>query len=335
MEAELFDVAIIGAGGAGTMAYLRTVLNGDRSLFITGDAESKRKGRATWVFEVDNIPGMHDVKRPITATTKSTFEWLAKQDALEGIGMLYNGRAESIRKDGDNFVLSCSRKGDTTQFLARHVIVTTGIMDVQPEIEGSIKPFLPFANRGDLIYCIRCDGHQTIGSTLSMIGANDTTIYIAAMMMERYGHERVPILSNGLETGFSQEALRLAQAYEMQLMSAAIVQILGSPKTGLEGFELADGTQVKTNKAIVALGIIAYNELFSMLGAELAESGKAIVSEKYETSVAGLFVAGDLVAGPKMQIYTAWDEAVDAADEINRRLRLEKRRRVFVEKGLS
>ncbi len=42
---------------------------------------------------------------------------------------------------------------------------------------------------------------------------------------------------------------------------------------------------------------------------------------------AGLFVVGDQEAGRKMQVYTAWDEAVDAADEVNARIRAELRSR--------
>ena len=43
--------------------------------------------------------------------------------------------------------------------------------------------------------------------------------------------------------------------------------------------------------------------------------------------IAGLFVVGDQEAGRKMQVYTAWDEAVDAADEVNARIRAELRSR--------
>jgi thioredoxin reductase len=53
--------------------------------------------------------------------------------------------------------------------------------------------------------------------------------------------------------------------------------------------------------------------------------GKALVDEHFESSVKDFFVVGDLVSGRKMQIYTAWDEAVDAADEIDRRVRARKR----------
>ena len=53
MSLERTGIAVIGGGGAGTMAYLRAVLNMDPSVLFLGDADSKRKGRATWVLEVE------------------------------------------------------------------------------------------------------------------------------------------------------------------------------------------------------------------------------------------------------------------------------------------
>ena len=45
-----FDVAVIGAGGAGIMAYLRSVLNHDQTVLFTGGARDKKRARGTWVF---------------------------------------------------------------------------------------------------------------------------------------------------------------------------------------------------------------------------------------------------------------------------------------------
>lgn len=327
---EHFDVAVIGAGGAGTMAHLRSVLNGNRTVLFSGDAESKRKGRATWVAEVDNVPGLHDLKRPITATTRSTLNWISKQSVLndwhDEIKAVVVDVVNHSHTSGTKFELTYENKSGQHSVTASYVISATGIMDVQPHIGGSIQPILPFANRYDVLYCIRCDGHKTIGKKLSVIGNTGTAISMAAAMVERYGHENVAILAHGLKPDYSDSSLELAAAYGMQLHSSAITAIRGDAKgDGLEGYELEDGTFVETNSTFVALGIIPYNRLLLSVGAEVAENGRAIVNEKYESSVEGFYVVGDLVTGRKAQIYTAWDEAVDAADAIDSRLRLTKR----------
>lgn len=164
------------------------------------------------------------------------------------------------------------------------------------------------------------------GHEVSVIGSSATAIGIGALMMDRYDLEPTPILLNDQEPTFDERTRQLASDYGMPIHDAAIVEVLGDKSSGLEGYRLADGTTVRTPKSIVALGIIAYNELLTSLGGEVDASGKAVVGDKYESSVPGLFVAGDLVAGKKMQIYTGWDVAVDAADEINRRLRSERRK---------
>ena len=317
MTTEQVDIAVIGGGGAGAMAYLRGVLNGDRTTLFLGDKTTSRRGRAMWVGEVDNIPGMHDTKRPILGTVKSTLDWIDQQASLQGIGAVIKDVVTTIEQHGDRFVLHYNGG----KLYARYVILATGIMDVQPEIGGSIDPIFPYANRGEAIYCVRCDGHRTLGHTLAVIGRNSTAASIAAMMIQRYRHEKVPILTNGVEPELGESSKHLMSAYDIPVHTSSIVEVLGAPRTGLEGFVLADGTRVESERVIVSLGIIAYNRLLTGLNGEVDDSGKAVVTEKYESSVTGLFVVGDLVAGKKMQIYTAWDEAVDAADEINRRLR--------------
>ena len=325
VDSEIFDLAVVGAGGAGTMAYLRGVLNGNRAALFTGDADSKRKGRATWVVEVDNIPGMHDLNRPITKTSASTLKWLAGQETLKDFGTVMKSKVTSIRKQDDLFVLEHASRKETGELRARHVILATGIMDVQPEIGGSIEPIFPYANRGEALYCVRCDGHQTLGHGLGVIGRSDTAVYIASMMMDRYGHETVPVLTNGPGAELSDKARETAALYGIEVHEAPIVEVHGADEEGLRGFSLEGGLRVDMERVIIALGIIAYNELLVSLGGAVDSAGKAIVDESFETNVPGLFVVGDLVAGMKMQIYTAWDEAVDAADAIDRRVRERKR----------
>lgn len=321
-----YEIAVIGAGGAGIMAHLRAVLNRDRSVIFKGDANDKRRSRATWVFEVDNIPGMHGIKNPIQASSTQTLKWIKDNEQLKDYSTDLSAKVTRIEPLEQGFRLHYTEKKQEKTLEAAYVILATGITDVQPLIQGELKPIFPFANRGDILYCLRCDGHQSIGHSLSIIGSGDKTIYMAALMQERYGHESVQILTQGQPFEPSTDELKaLAKAYKMQIHDAEIVEILGDPKVALEGFVLADGTRIESTKSIAALGIIVFNELLTALGAEIDSDQRVVVDKHFESSVPGIFAIGDLVASQRMQVYTAWDEAVTAAEEINRRLRAVRR----------
>ena len=112
------------------------------------------------------------------------------------------------------------------------------------------------------------------------------------------------------------------------------IKVLNSPITAIDGdqkgrvlngLKLADGSYVPASITFVALGMIVYNELAKQLGAQLDERGFVKADDSGLTSVSGLYVAGDLKAGTKKQIYVAWDTAVNAANAVNQQLRILKR----------
>lgn len=332
-----FDIAVIGGGAAGTMAYLRSILNFDRTAFFIGNADTKRAARATWVSEVDNMPGMHDLKTPLVKNQMSTLKWVKEHPEIQKYGTLFRHAISKIeRSPHDNFILHYESKEGPQSISASYVIVATGVMDVQPIISGSIEPIFPYANRNDVLYCIRCDGHRVHGHVLSVIGRGDTAVYIATILKERYQNDQVFILTHGEKSVFSEETQRLIALYAFDVREEEIVDVKGDPKKeGLAGFVLADGYFVPSTRSVVALGSIAYNDLLKALDVKTDETGRVPVSKECETNIEKVFVVGDLVAGKKMQIYTAWDEAVDAADAINRRIRLDKRAQLIKTKGMA
>ena len=134
---ETVDIAVIGGGGAGAMAYLRSVLNCDRTVLFLGDKATSRRGRAMWVGEVDNIPGMHDAKRPILGTVKSTLAWLEQQEPLREFGTTIKDVVTSLSRDGEQFLLNYG-EGETVR--SRNVILATGISPrTPPWWHGSTK----------------------------------------------------------------------------------------------------------------------------------------------------------------------------------------------------
>lgn len=322
MSDKIYEAAIVGGGSAGVMAALRGVLNNDDVLLITGSPKTKKASRAQWVAKVENIPGYQDYNKGIMNPNKETLDWIKESkfaDRLETVA----DKVTSIEKDGEVFTVE-TEKGDS--YKAYNVVLATGVMDVQPHINGSIKDVLPYANVQLIDYCLRCDGHHVQDKSLAVIGSGDGAAWVGIMLHERYNIPQTTILTNGEDNEFSEEVQELVDMYGFKVETSPITDIKGNAKeVVLEGFELEDGTFVGAGMSFVSLGMIVYNELAKQIGAELDRRGFVITNAKSESSVEGVYAVGDLQADKKKQIYTGWDTAVDALDHINGKKRKRER----------
>ena len=314
---------MIGGGAAGTMAVLRAVLNNDECLFFPGSPKDKKKSRALWVKKVENIPAHFQYQRGIEEPNQDTLEWIQKSSFSHNLILKKNTGVTSVKKEGELFRIFDS-KGSS--HLAKYIVLCTGVMDVQPEINGTIESVFDYANSQTIDYCLICDGHHVLNKKASVIGHGNGAAWVAIMLYERYRPERLSILTNGKAKDFQADTLKLIEVYGIEVFESTIVDILGKEKGKiLEAFKLQTGEIVPTDLSFVALGMIVYNELAKELGADLDERGFVKADESGATSVPGLYVAGDLKAGTKKQIYTAWDTAVNALNAINMKLRIARR----------
>jgi thioredoxin reductase (NADPH) len=320
---KIHDVAVIGGGSAGAMAALRVVLNNDECLFFPGSPKDKKRSRAFWVSKVENMPGHLQYKKGIEEPNKENLDWLTSGPFKEKFIWKKNLGVTNISKGDDGVFTLVDNKGETYQ--ARFVILCTGVMDVQPIIQGSIETIYPYANIQLADYCMRCDGHHVLNKNIAILGHNSAAAWVGIILHERYHCPEVTILTNGETPSFDEETTALMKKYGFKVVSEAITAIKGDPKNNiLEAFVCGE-TMVNANFAFIALGMIVYNELAKMLEANLDQRGFVMSDAKGKTNVEGLYVAGDLRANTKKQIYTAWDMAVDSADEINLHIRRKKR----------
>ena len=321
---KIYDIAIIGGGSAGTMAMQRAVLNNDDCIFFPGSNLDKKKSRAFWVTKVENMPAHFQYKKGIEEPNRETVEWILNSPFKEKLNYQKNIGIIKIEKDDSGIFHLTDSKNHSHR--AKFVILCTGVMDVQPKINGSIEEIFPYANIQLADYCLRCDGHHVLNKKIAVIGHNSAAIWVATMLFERYQCTEVSILSNGEKENFDQETLDLVKLYQFKIYSSEIVKILGEPKMKvMNGFQLKDGSLVNAEYVFISLGMIVYNELALQLNAKVDARGFVETDNKGKSSVDGLYVAGDLRANTKKQIYTAWDTAVDSADEINMLLRRSKR----------
>ena len=322
-KSGILPVAVIGGGSAGTMAVMRTVLNNDRCLFFPGAKKHKKKSRAFWVTRVENMPDYHHYKKGIEQPNRNTIQWLKQCPLKDNLVIKENRGIDKLEKlPGGEFKLT---DDEGTVYKTRYVILCTGIMDIQPLINGEIRPILPYANVQIVDYCIRCDGHHAFKKEVTVIGHCPNSAKVAILLFERYG-SRITLLPHNHDPKYDRDDLILLNSYGIKIQRGEIVEIIGNPKEKkLEGYKLADGTPVKTDFSFVSLGMIVYNDLAKSLDAKIDERGFVITDKNGQSSVDGLYIAGDLRANAKKQIYTAWDHAVDCADAINRKIRMARR----------
>lgn len=328
---KIYPVCVIGGGSAGTMAALRSVLNNDETLFFPGNAKHKKRSRAFWVSKVENMPAHLEYKKGIEEPNKLSLEWLQNGPFKEKLHWKKGVGVNTLLKNSEGlFVINAT---DGEEYLAQFVILCTGVMDVQPEIKGSIQPILPYANVQLADYCLRCDGHHVLKKKIGVIGHDTSALWVAIMLHERYETTCSVIFTNGKKMVYDEETRKLSNLYGIQVIEDEIVGIEGNAKLHeLRSLELSNGNHIEVDFVFISLGMIVYNELAKNLGADLDQRGFVITDAKGKTSISGLYVAGDLRANAKKQIYTAWDHAVDAADDINVLLRREKRNKLLTQK---
>jgi thioredoxin reductase (NADPH) len=324
MSEKIYPVCVIGGGSAGTMAALRTVLNNDECLFFPGSPKDKKKSRALWVRKVENMPSHLGYKRGIEDPNIETIKWIEASEFKEKLFLQKNSGVVSIVKN-EREIFEITDSQDK-KFLARFVILCTGVMDVQPEINGTIETIFDYANAQTIDYCLICDGHHVLNKRTAIIGHDNGAAWIAIMLHERYQTPEMTILTNGQKPNFQKETQKLLDLYKIRVLTSPITDIQGEEKGKiLKGFTLENKNVIQAEMSFVSMGMIVYNELAKQLGAELDARGFVIGDQTGLTSVNGLYVSGDLKANTRKQIYTAWDNAVSAATAINQIIRTRKR----------
>jgi thioredoxin reductase (NADPH) len=330
---KIYDIAVIGAGAAGSMGMLRAVLNNRETIIFKGSKQTNKRSRALWVRKVVNMPLMFDKKMAVIDSVKETFTWIEGHEYFSKKLTSINDEVKTVtRAEDGTFTLEDS---NANKYQAKYVLLATGIMDIQPEIQGSIQPILPYANKGDIDYCIRCDGHKVINKVAATIGHGSTAAWVAVLLHERYSPPEMKIFTNGKAPEWLGDAdlSKLIELYKIKVITGEILSIISDEAKNLKAFQIknAEGEshEEPVQVAFPMLGQIAYNEIAKNLGAEISEKGNVKTNEKGESSVSGFYVAGDLREGKKYQIYTAWDMAVDSVDDMDFKLRNSHRRNLL------
>ena len=284
------NIIIVGAGPAGISAALYAARGNMDPLIINTGIGSLEKA--------EKIENYYGLERPLSG--KELFERGLEQARALGVRIL---DAQVVGMGGfDTFEVKTT-EGD---FEARSVILATGSKRASAKIPG-VKEF---EGKG-VSYCAICDAFFYRGKQVAVLGNSDFALHEAEQL--KNVTPSVTIYTNGEKPEFSRE-------HDIQVNTMKIQSVEGeNTVSGLrmeqdmstlesdgqkESFYPADGI-------FVALGTAGSTEIARQMGAELTEKGNIRVNQEMETTIPGLFAAGDCTGG-LLQVATAVSEGCAA-----------------------
>lgn len=219
------------------------------------------------------------------------------------------GRIESLHRRDDG---SFEAMAGTRRLFARFVLLATGARDVEPDITG----LAPSLKSGQVRYCPVCDGFETQGQRVAVLGPETHGLREAAFVAG-FGNE-VTWLSMGSLGKVAERELAGLQAAGVKVVDGRLRDVECRPGQGV-AVELHDGEVLGFDVLYPALGLTHASQLATALGAQAEDDGQLVVDDHFETTVPGLYAAGDVAVGLN-QINVAAGQAAIAATAIHNRL---------------
>ncbi len=288
---------MIGAGPAGLTAAL--YLARFRRRFLVLDAG---QSRAAWIPTSHNHPGF-----PNGVSGK---DLLARQrrHARRYGAHIRKAEVGSLAVSPDGFRLTAGSR----RFTARTVLLATGVIDNEPKL-----PDLERAVARELIrICPICDGFEAQGQSIGVIGHSAHGVR-EALFLRTYSDD-VTLIHVGEPRTLSHEDRAQLKAANLPLIETPIdkVQVENDRIVAFS----TGGKVCRFDTVYSALGSTPRYLLAEQAGAQVDEQGRLLVDEHQNTSVEGLYAAGDVVRGLN-QMTVAESEAAIAATDIHNRLR--------------
>lgn len=297
---SLLDCIVVGGGPAGLTAGLYLARGKQNTLlfekYVLG-------GQIALTHLVENYPGFPEGISGLDLTDK--FRLQAERFGLK----IKQDEVLSICKDGDFFKV----KTKSSEFFTKAVILTVGSNPRRLGVPGEAE----FLNRG-VSYCATCDGALFDGLDIAVVGGGDSAAQ-ESLFLTRFA--RKLYLIHRREQMRAKPALRervFANKKIEFLPNKIVSQVVGdSAVTGLilEDTKTGEKSHLPVEGLFVFIGLEP-NTGFLKGFVELDERGYIITNEQLQTSVEGVFAAGDCRKGASGQVAIAVGEGCKAALEV-------------------
>ena len=310
----MYDCIVVGAGPAGLSAalflarYRRRVLsfhhNSPRNLYSHG---------------VHGFLGHHGIMPE---------ELLARgrDEVTKHGGLIVEGCVTKVERIADeHFRVSTGdeedgREAQGQSFEARRILLATGLRDLTPDCPG-FSDFYGIT----VHHCPDCDGYEVSDKRVAVRSRGQEAVGFTLNMLT--WTDKLTLLTNGDEGDITDEHLAKLAHFNIPLNNRRIVGLEGdAEKKLIERVRFDDGEAIECDALFFNLGTEMSGDLHEQLGCELdKECGLVSVDEEQQTSVPGVYAAGDITPHSQLAVVAASEGAM-AAIHIHKSLIPEERR---------
>jgi thioredoxin reductase (NADPH) len=291
------DLIIIGAAPAGLTAGLYAARARVKTVLLERLSPGGQLITTDWV---ENYPGFPE--------GISGFELVDRMKSqVEQFGLvIQNQEVIRLKLSGEKKVAVT----DKEELEARALILACGATPQKLEIEGEAL----LTGKG-VSYCATCDGPFCTGQEVAVIGGGDTAVE-EALFLTRFA-SKVYLIHRRNELRATKLLQERALAEEKMEFIWDTIPTRIAGETGVEGIDLKN---VKTDEVsylpvqavFTFIGYNPNNELIKDC-LELDERGFVLTNNDMETSIPGVFAAGDIRSKLLRQVSTAVGEGATAA----------------------
>ena len=302
-EKAPYEVLVVGGGPAGASAAIYAARKGIR----TGIIADRFGGQVMDTMSIENFISVKETEGPKLAAA------LEEHVKEYNVDIMNEQKADNIvaaEKTEDGYIHVHLESGATLK--SRSVILSTGARWREMNIPGEQE----YRNKG-VAYCPHCDGPLFKGKSVAVIGGGNSGIEAAIDLANIVKH--VTVLE--FDTKLRADEVLQRRANSMSniniITNAATTSVNGngSKVTGLSYKDRTtnDDHNVELDGVFVQIGLLPNTGWLKDSDVELSKFGEITTGKHGETSMAGVFAAGDVTDVPFKQIIIAMGDGANAA----------------------
>lgn len=267
---ENFDVVVIGGSYSGLASAMALGRSLRKTMVIDSGAPCNRQTPYSHNFITQD-------GRPPLAIAADARKQVEQYPTVTFI----NDWADSVMKTPSDFRIE-TRSG--RQFLARKIILATGVKDVMPDIPGFAECW-----GISVLHCPYCHGYEVRNEKTGILGNGDYAFEFAQLISN--WTRDVIVFTNGPSTLTNDQIERLSR-HGIRIIETRVVALKHNAGA-LANITFADKSSIQLSVLYSRPPFVQHSGIPESLGCELNSDGYIQVDASQKTTVAGVYACGD------------------------------------------